>query len=112
MTISRSALATPSMFSVPQSIEILAPEDSVNHSTGTPCSLGQLDGLGDPIAHSATATVPSALVGSPNSATRVMPSGYFAVGVVTTPATTPAVFCPARPVHRAEGAGRRRSRTR
>ena len=47
------------------------------------------------IAHSATATVPSALVGSPNSATLVMPSGYRLVGVVTTPATTPAVFCPA-----------------
>ena len=36
--IRRSALATPSMFSVPLSIEIFAPDDSVNHSTGTPSS--------------------------------------------------------------------------
>ena len=36
--IRRSALATPSMFSVPLSIEIFAPEDRVNHSTGTPSS--------------------------------------------------------------------------
>src|SRR5664279_5147619 len=46
-------------------------------------------------AHSGTATVPRALVGSPNNATRVMPSGYFVVGVVITPATTPALFFPA-----------------
>ena len=45
-------------------------------------------------AHSATATVPSALVGSPISTTRVMPSGYRSVGVVTTPVITPAVFWP------------------
>src|SRR6478672_2904381 len=89
----RSALATPSMFSVPLSIEILAPEDSVNHSTGTPSSSARSIAA-TTIAHSATATVPSAFVGSPNNATRVMPSGYFGVGVVTTPATTPALFCP------------------
>ena len=92
--IRRSARATPSMFSVPLSIEILAPEDRVNHSTGTPFSSASSIGRGT-IAHSATATVPSALVGSPNSATRVMPSGYRSVGVVTSPATTPALFCPA-----------------
>ena len=91
--IRRNALATPSMFSVPLSIEIFAPEDRVNHSTGTPSSSAR-SMAATTIAHSATATVPSALVGSPNSATRVMPSGYFAVGVVTRPATTPAVFCP------------------
>src|SRR5450631_1260149 len=89
----RSALATPSMFSVPLSIEIFAPEDNVNHSTGTPHSSARSIAA-TTIAHSATATVPRAFVGSPNNATLVMPSGYFAVGVVTTPATTPAVFLP------------------
>ena len=36
--IRRSAAATQSMFSVPESIAIRAPEDSANHSTGTPSS--------------------------------------------------------------------------
>ena len=102
--IRRSALATPSMFSVPLSIEILAPEDSVNHSTGTPISSARSIAA-TTVAHSRTATVPRALVGSPNNATRVMPSGYLAVGVVTTPATTPAVFCPGA---RSTGPKRRR----
>ena len=74
VTIRRRARATPSMFSVPLSIEILAPEDRVNHSTGTPSSSARSMAAAM-MAHSATATVPSALVGSPNSATRVMPSG-------------------------------------
>ncbi len=72
--IRRSARATPSMFSVPLSIEIFAPDDRVNHSTGTPISSAR-SMAATTIAHSATATVPSALVGSPNIATRVMPSG-------------------------------------
>ena len=97
----RNALATPSMFSVPLSIEIFAPEDSVNHSTGTPSSSAR-SMAATTVAHSRDATVPSALVGSPNSATRVMPSGYRGVGVVTTPATTPAVFWPGGPVDRTE----------
>ena len=73
--IRRSALATPSMFSVPLSIEILAPEDSANHSTGHAPLLGQVERRDHDARTPATATVPSALVGSPNSATRVMPSG-------------------------------------
>ena len=72
--IRRSARATPSMFSVPLSIEILAPEDSANHSTGT-ASFSARSIAATTRAHSASATVPSALVGSPNSATRVIPSG-------------------------------------
>ena len=36
--IRRSAAATQSMFSVPESIEIRAPDDNANHSTGTPSS--------------------------------------------------------------------------
>ena len=102
--IRRSARATPSMFSVPLSIEILAPEDRVNHSTGTPSSSAR-SMAATTVAHSATATVPSALVGSPNNATRVMPSGYFAVGVVTTPGDHAGLVLPARPVHRTERAG-------
>ncbi len=72
--IRRSALATASMFSVPLSIEILAPEESANHSSGRPRSSAR-SSAATTTAHSGTATVPSALVGSPNSATRVMPSG-------------------------------------
>ena len=63
-----------SMFSVPLSIEILAPDDSANHSTGSPRSSAR-SRAATTSAHSGSATVPSALVGSPNSATRVMPSG-------------------------------------
>ena len=47
VTIRRSARATPSMFSVPLSIEIFAPEDRVNHSTGTPSSSARSIGGGD-----------------------------------------------------------------
>ena len=72
--IRRSPFATASMFSVPLSIEILAPEDSANHSTGRPRSSAR-SRAATTRAHSGTATVPSALVGSPNRATRVMPSG-------------------------------------
>src|ERR1043165_7708624 len=35
-TIRRSAAATQSMFSVPESIAIRAPDDTANHSTGHP----------------------------------------------------------------------------
>ncbi len=44
------ARATQSMFSVPESIEIRAPADSANHSTGTPHLLGQVEGGDDPRA--------------------------------------------------------------
>ena len=72
--IRRSARDTQSMFSVPLSIEIVAPEDSANHSTGADSSSARSIAA-TTRAHSASATVPRALVGSPNSATRVMPSG-------------------------------------
>jgi len=45
-------------------------------------------------AHSGSATEPSALVGSPNRATRTIPSGWRAVGVETSPATIPEGLCP------------------
>ena len=72
------------MFSVPESIEIRAPAESANHSTGTDiCSArssaamirGAL-GLGD------RARAPWS--GRRSSTTRVMPSGCRSVGVVTT----------------------------
>ena len=74
VTSRRSARATQSMFSVPLSIEIFAPDDSANHSTGTPISSAR-SSAAITRAHSGSATEPSALVGSPSSATRVMPSG-------------------------------------
>ena len=74
VTIRRSARATQSMFSVPESIEIRAPADSANHSTGTDiCSARSRAAMMR--AHSGSATAPSAWVGSPSSTTRVMPSG-------------------------------------
>src|SRR3954471_24380235 len=50
--IRRSARATQSMFSVPLSIEIRAPEDSANHSTGRPRS-SAAGGRGKPPARQA-----------------------------------------------------------
>ena len=45
-------------------------------------------------AHSGSETAPSALSGSPLSTTRVTPSGWRSVGVLTTPAMTPALLSP------------------
>ncbi len=72
--IRRSARDTQSMFSVPLSIEMVAPEDNANHSTGAD-SFSARSSAATTRAHSASATVPRAFVGSPNKATRVMPSG-------------------------------------
>ena len=44
--------------------------------------------------HSGSETAPSAFVGSPQSTTRVTPSGCRAVGVVTTATRMPALFGP------------------
>jgi hypothetical protein len=46
----RSTRAIQSMFSVPLSIEIFAPADSANHSSGTPHLLGQVEPGDDPAA--------------------------------------------------------------
>jgi hypothetical protein len=72
--IRRRARATQSMFSVPLDIEMVAPEDSANHSTGMPRSSAR-SSAAMTRAHSGSATVPRAFVGSPKRATRVMPSG-------------------------------------
>ena len=70
----RRPRATQSMFSVPESIEIRAPEDSANHSTGT-----RIDSARSSAAtsreHSPSATAPRAMVGSPARTTLVIPSG-------------------------------------
>ena len=100
----RSARATQSMFSVPESIEMRAPADRANHSTGTEsCSARSSAAMTR--AHSASATAPSARVGSPSSTTRVMPSGWPAVGVRATPTTSPALLRPGGRVDRHQRAG-------
>ena len=43
-----SPAATQSMFSVPESIEIRAPAESANHSSGHLHPLGEVDGRDDP----------------------------------------------------------------
>ena len=93
-TIRRSTVATQSRFSEPLSMAMRAPADRANHSTGRPRSSAR-SRAARMRTHSASVIEPMALVGSPSSATRVMPSGYLSVGVVTRPTTTPARFWPA-----------------
>ena len=88
-----SPAATQSMFSVPESIEIRAPAESANHSTGT-CIRSARSIAAMIREHSGSETAPSAFVGSPQSTTRVTPSGCRSVGVVTTATRMPALFCP------------------
>ena len=76
----RSTAPIQSMFSVPLSIAILAPDDSVNHSTGTPIRSAKSSAAMIRL-HSGSAKLPSPRVGSPNSATRVMPSGTCSVSL-------------------------------
>ena len=72
----RSTWAIQSMFSVPLSIEIFAPADSANHSSGTRiCSARS--SAARMRAHSGSASEPTSLLGSPSMMTRVIPSGYF-----------------------------------
>ena len=66
------------MFSVPDSLEIRAPEETANHSTGTP-SCSAMDRAALTIRHSGSARLPSPRVGSDSRTTRVMPSGYVRV---------------------------------
>ncbi len=92
-TIRRSAAATQSMFSVPESIEIRAPAERANHSTGT-CMRSARSRAAMMRRHSGSETEPSDFVGSPQSTTRVTPSGCSGVGVVTTAAMMPALLRP------------------
>ena len=92
-TIRLSAAATQSMFSVPEVIEIRAPDDSANHSTGTAIRSAR-SSAAMTRAHSGSDSAPRDLVGSPSSTTRVTPSGWRSVGVETSPVTRAAVFLP------------------
>ena len=98
------------MFSVPESIEIRAPADSANHSTGTSHPLGQVEGGDDAgalgLGHRAERLGRVADQDDPPDALRVQ-----GVGVVTMPATIPALLCPGA---RSTGTSRRcrRGRTR
>ena len=73
-TMRRSAAATQSMFSVPESIAMRAPEESANHSTGTSSSSARSSAAITRL-HSGSASEPSPRVGSPSSTTRCIPSG-------------------------------------
>jgi hypothetical protein len=89
----RNTRATQSMFSVPLSMAILAPEDTASHSTGTPSE--EARSIAATIRrHSGSETEPRALVGSPRITTRIIPSGYRVVGVVTVPKTMADLFSP------------------
>ena len=90
-TIRRSAAATQSMFSVPESIAIFAPADSANHSTGTPSSSAR-SSAAITRRHSGSASEPSERVGSPSMTTRSMPSGWRSVWLRTRPTTMLASF--------------------
>ena len=103
-----SPAATQSMFSVPESIEIRAPAESANHSSGT-CIRSARSMAAMIREHSGSETAPSAFVGSPQSTTRVTPSGCSAVGVVTTATRMPALL---RPGGRSTGTRRRCRRGR
>ncbi len=81
------------MFSVPESIEILAPEETANHSSGTP-SRSARSSAAMIRRHSGSASDPRFLLGSLASTTRVIPSGYSTVKLRTTPTTRLAVFSP------------------
>ena len=88
--IRRSARDTQSMFSVPLSIEIGGARGQREPLDAVPTASRRGRARRPPGALSASATVPSALVGSPNNATRVMPFGVAGVGRDTTPTTMPA----------------------
>ena len=92
-TSQRRTRAIQSMFSTPLSIEIFAPADRVNHSSGTFVLLGQVKSRKN-ARHSGSASAPRSLLGSPSSKTRVMPSGYLSVKLRMTPTIMLAWFWP------------------
>ena len=104
----RSTAAIQSMFSVPLSMAMRAPEDTANHSTGTR-SRSARSSAAMIRRHSGSARLPSPRVGSLSIATRVIPSGTFAVWLVSSPTTTLAVLLPGA---RSTGHQRRRRRPR
>ena len=70
----RSTRATQSMFSVPESMAILAPEETANHSIGASRETAS-SRAAMMRRHSGSETEPSDRVGSPRMTTRRMPSG-------------------------------------
>ena len=74
----RSTAAIQSMFSVPLSHAILAPDDSANHSTGTRIRRARVSAARI-LRHSGSARLPSPSVGSPRMVTRRIPSGTSGV---------------------------------
>ena len=100
-TIRLSAAATQSMFSVPESIAIFAPEESANHSTGTSSSSAR-SSAAITRSHSGSASEPSERVGSPSSTTRRMPSGWRCVRLRHEPDDDARAVGRRRPVDRDE----------
>jgi hypothetical protein len=82
----RSTSEIQSMFSVPLSIEILAPAESANHSSGTPI-FSASESAALMRRHSGSASDPISLLASPRITTRVIPSGTLAVKLRITPTT-------------------------
>ena len=76
-TMRRRTRAIQSMFSVPLCIEIFAPADSANHSSGT-CICSARSTAAMMRRHSGSASEPISRLGSPSRMTRAMPSGCFA----------------------------------
>ncbi len=89
----RSTRAIQSMFSVPLSVEILAPAERASQSTGQRISRARSRAAAI-LRHSGSASEPSSRLGSPSSSTRAIPSGWRAVKLRMTPAMTLAVFFP------------------
>ena len=73
-TIPRSTREIQSMVSVPESIAIFAPAERANHSTGASMRRAS-SRAASTRRHSGSASAPSALVGSPSSTIRRIPSG-------------------------------------
>ncbi|OPZ52704.1 MAG: hypothetical protein BWY91_02212 [bacterium ADurb.BinA028] len=76
--IRRSVSAMKSMFSVPESIAMRAPDEQAYHSTGI---LRSAASASEALIrrHSGSARLPKPCVGSDNIANRVMPSGTRSV---------------------------------
>ena len=89
----RRTRAIQSMFSTPLSIEILAPAEMGNHSTGT-CIEWARSKAARMRRHSGSAKAPKSLLGSPKIRTRVMPSGYLVVKLRIMPTMMLALFFP------------------
>ena len=89
----RSVSEIQSMFSVPESRAMSAPDDTAYHSTGMPRSSASASAALTR-RHSGSARLPRPWVGSARTATRVIPSGCTSVRLLSNPTTTCAVLPP------------------